>query len=109
MIPDRGKLKWQPALFMPEHRKMLNQLSVDDKKQRKPVLDEQEFEEIGYLFMESLNYSILIRITVWKGGFFEATTGIVDKVDELMKYILFETDNDIRKLFIEDILQAERL
>jgi hypothetical protein len=41
--------------------------------------------------------------------FFEATTGIVDIVDELMKYILLETDNDIRMLFIEDIIRAERL
>ncbi|MEN8699565.1 YolD-like family protein [Bacillus infantis] len=109
MIRDRGKLKWQPAHSMPEHRRMLQQLSFDSKKQNKPVLDEQEFEEIGYIIMDSLNYAILIRITIWKDGFFEAITGIVDKVEELMKYILFETASDIRKLFIEDIIRAESL
>jgi len=52
MIRDRGKIKWQPAHFMPEHRAMLNRITIDDKKQKKPQLDEHEFEEIGYIVME---------------------------------------------------------
>lgn len=109
MIRDRGKMKWQSAFFMPEHVKMLKQISYDDKKQKKPQLDEQEFEEIGFIVMESLNYAIPIKVTIWKDGFFQSITGIVDKVDMLMKDILFHSEEGKRKIRIEEITAAERL
>lgn len=109
MIRDRGKKKWQSAFFMPEHVKMLKQISYDDKKQKKPQLDEQEFEEIGFIVMESLNYAIPIKVTIWQDGFFQAISGIVAKVDMLMKYMLFDSDGEKRKILIEEITAAERL
>jgi hypothetical protein len=109
MIRDRGKIKWQPAHFMPEHRKMLNQLTIDGKKQKKPQLDEQEFEEIGIIVMDSLNYSLPVKVTIWENGFFHVVVGIVDKVDLLMKYILFECDNEKRRILIEKITAVERI
>ncbi|MGV3267075.1 YolD-like family protein [Cytobacillus pseudoceanisediminis] len=110
MIRDRGKKKWQSAFFLPEHVKMLKQISYDDyKKQKKPQLDEQEFEEIGFVVMDSLNHTIPIKVTIWKDGFFQSITGIVDKVDMLMKNILFDSDEGKRKIRIEEITAAERL
>jgi hypothetical protein len=94
---------------MPEHRKMLNQLTVDGYKQKKPQLDEQEFEEIGFIVMDSLNYTTPIKVTIWQDGFFQAVTGIVDKVDMLMKYILFESDDGKRRILIDEITSAERV
>ncbi len=109
MIRDRGKMKWQGAFFMPEHVKMLKQITFDDKKEKKPQLDEQEFEEIGFIVMESLNYSVPIKVTIWRDGFFRALTGIVDKVDMLMKYIQFECDEGKKRILIEDITAVERV
>ncbi|WP_084028868.1 YolD-like family protein [Bacillus sp. J33] len=109
MICDRGKMKWQTAFFMPEHVKMLKQITIDENKQKKPQLDEQEYEEIGFIVMESLNYTVPIKVTVWKDGFFQATTGIVDKVDTLMKCILFESDEGKRRIRIEEITAVERI
>ncbi|TFI47311.1 YolD-like family protein, partial [Diaphorobacter sp. DS2] len=57
--------------FMPEHRKMLNHITNEDKKQKKPLLEEQQFEEIDFIVMESLNYSISIKVTIWHDGFFQ--------------------------------------
>lgn len=109
MIRDRGKMKWQGAFFMPEHVKMLKQISYDDKKQKKPQLDEQEFEEIGFVVMDSLNYTIPIKVTIWQDGFFQAVIGVVDKVDILMKYILFDTEDGERKIKIDEITGVERV
>ncbi|WP_082341254.1 YolD-like family protein [Sporosarcina globispora] len=109
MIRDRGKMKWQSAFFMPEHVKMLKQITFDDKKQKKPLLDEQEFEEIGFIVMDSLNYTIPIKVTIWQEGFFETITGIVAKVDMLMKYILFECDDGRRRISIGEITGVERV
>lgn len=109
MIRDRGKMKWQGAFFMPEHVKMLKQISYDDKKQKKPQLDEQKFEEIGFVVMDSLNYTTPIKVTIWQDGFFQAVTGVVDKVDMLMKYILFDTEDGERKIKIDVITGVERV
>lgn len=109
MIRDRGKIKWQPAHFMPEHRKMLNQLTVDGNRQKKPQLDEQEYEEIGFIVMDSLNYTVPIKVTIWQDGFSQAITGIVDKVDMLMKYILFDSDEGKRKIRLEEITAVKRV
>lgn len=109
MIRDRGKKKWQGAFFMPEHVKMLKQITIDGNKQKKPQLDEQELEEIGFVVMDSLNYTIPIKVTIWHDGFFQTITGMVDKVDMLMKYILFDSDEGKRKIMIEEITATERL
>ncbi len=97
------------CIFMPEHVKMLKQIAFDDKKQKKPQLDEQELEEIGFVVMDSLNYTLPIKVTIWQDGFFQALTGIVDKVDMLMKYILFESDEGKRIIMIEEITGVERV
>ncbi|USK41606.1 YolD-like family protein (plasmid) [Cytobacillus firmus] len=109
MIRDRGKIKWQPAHFMPEHRAMLNRITIDDKKQKKPQLDEHEFEEIGYIVMESLKCTIPIKVTIWKDGFFMFRTGIVDKVDMLMKYLLLESNGELLRISIHEITAVERI
>ncbi|MCU1808140.1 YolD-like family protein [Cytobacillus firmus] len=109
MIRDRGKIKWLPAHFMPEHRAMLKRIIIDDLKQKKPHLDEHEFEEIGYIVMESLKYTIPIRVTIWKDGLFEFTTGIVDKVDMHMKYLLLESNGELSRISIQEITAVERI
>jgi len=108
LIRDRGLKKWH-GFFMPEQVGMLKELNVEDKKQIKPQLDEQELEEIGFIVMDSLNHTLSIKITIWRDGFFTSLTGIVDKVDMLNKYILFETEEEKLKIMIDDITAVERV
>ena len=108
MIRDRGKLKWQSAFFMPEHVKLLKNLYSNANKQRKPQLDEQEYETIGLIVMESLNYTLPVRITIWQHGYLDYHIGIVDKVDQLMKYLVLQTNKDKLRLMIDDIISVER-
>ena len=108
MIRDRGLKKWH-GFFMPEQVGMLKELNVEDKKQIKPQLDEQELEEIGFIVMDSLNHTLSIKVTIWRDGFFTSLTGIVDKVDMLMKYIEVETEVEKLKILIGDITAVERV
>ncbi|KAB2337667.1 YolD-like family protein [Cytobacillus depressus] len=108
MIRDRGLKKWK-GFFMPEHISMLNKCYVDGKKLKKPVIDEQEFEEIGVIVMESLNYLVQIKLTVWQEGYFKYHSGVVSKVDQLMKYILLEIEGRNERIMIGNITGAERI
>jgi hypothetical protein len=109
LIHDRRKLKWQPAFFMPEHVKLLKQIPKEDARQKKPELDVQAFQEIGIIVMESLDYTLPIKLTIWRDGYIKNYIGTVDKVDELMTYILFKIDGENRKIFIVSITAAERV
>ena len=108
MIRDRGKIKWQSAFFMPEHVKMLNDIHEEGNKQKKPQLDEREAELISIIVMESLNYSLPVKVTTWKDGYFFEQYGIVNKLDQLMKYLLLEKDKDMIRIMINCITAVER-
>jgi len=105
---DRGMQKWQ-GFMLSEHIGMIGEQEYENKKVSKPVIDEQEFEQIGIVVMESLNYTTDIKITFWEDGFFKEVIGVVAKVDMLIKQIKVELEDDILFLFIDCITAAERI
>lgn len=106
MIRDRGLIKWQ-GFFMPEHVGLLKKNNKLDLKVKKPELDEQEFEVIGINVMDSLNYTLQVKVTTWQDGYFKKYEGIVCKVDYLMKYLILETENNNEQIMILDIVAVE--
>ncbi|MGG0718653.1 YolD-like family protein [Robertmurraya massiliosenegalensis] len=108
MLNDRGLMKWQPAHFMPEQRKLLSGLDLDNKKQKKPDLDEQELEEINIVIYESLNYTLTIMVETWEDGFFKRIEGIVNKIDYINKCVSIECDAKKIKIPIDHITKTER-
>lgn len=109
MIRDRGLIKWQPASFLPQQWSMLKGIYRDDTKVKKPSLDEQELEEINILVIESLNYTLPIKVTIWRNGFFIHFVGTVDKVDPINMCIHIEINNNTEKIMINDITAVERV
>ncbi len=94
MIRDRGLMKWHAALMQPEHIKLLRDRDREDLYDKKPELDEQEFEQIGIVAMESLHYTLPVRVTYWHEGFFKAIVGIIMAVDFLEKHMKLELLNE---------------
>lgn len=109
MIRDRGLKKWQAASFLPQQWTMLKGIYHDDTKIKMPTLDEQELEEINIVVMESLNYTLPIKVTIWRNGFYIHFVGIVAKIDPIMMYILMEINNNTEKIVINDITGVERI
>jgi hypothetical protein len=44
-IRDRGKLKWQPASFLPLAFEMQREMFKDQERQARPIIDEYQAEE----------------------------------------------------------------
>ncbi|MGP9043324.1 YolD-like family protein [Cytobacillus kochii] len=109
MLKDRGKMKWQ-GFFMSEHTELLKQIPREYEKIKKPQLDEQELEEIQIITMESLNYTLTIKMTIWIDGFTKDYEGIVDKIDHINMYIHLET-NELKtlKFHIGEVISVERV
>lgn len=51
---------------------------------KKPQLNEQVFKQNGIVVMESLNYTLPVRLTFWKIGKYITNIGIVAEVDRQM-------------------------
>ncbi|WP_342489188.1 YolD-like family protein [Cytobacillus sp. FSL W7-1323] len=109
MIRDRGKMKWQ-GFFMSEHTELLKKIPAEYEKVKKPELDEQELEEIQIITMESLNYTLTIKMTIWVDGSTKTFEGIVDKIDHINMCIHLETNNlRILKFHIDEVISVERV
>ncbi|NRG48466.1 YolD-like family protein [Bacillus sp. CRN 9] len=105
---DRGMIKWQPAFFMPQQKESIENFYHEEAKIKKPILDKQQFEEMGIIIMESLNYTLPIHINRWESGYIYKEHGIVDKLDYLMQYIIFENNKQKIKIKITNIISVER-
>jgi hypothetical protein len=107
-IRDRGTIKWQ-GFFMPEHKKMLREAWEEDKKQKKPVLDEQEIEIFNQNLAESLQNSTLISIKLYKNGYIESFGPVkVLQVDlNIGKIKVIDEKEYIHYLRFDDVVGSE--
>jgi hypothetical protein len=86
-IRDRGKLKFMPAHFMPEHRALLRELARDELRQPKPLLDEYEIQEIESRFCYAMEFTYPVKITKWDDGFTYEEKGHVHYLDPIRREV----------------------
>lgn len=104
-IRDRGKIKWQSAAFLPEHTAMLKEMNRDTLKQRKPILDEYQIEEIENVICYAMEFTYKVKLTVWEDGFDWEYTGLIHRLDEITKIIYLEHDDGfINRVNFGDII-----
>ncbi|MBT2738286.1 YolD-like family protein [Bacillus sp. ISL-7] len=82
-IRDRGKLKWQPASFMPLGFEMTRAMFKDQERQPKPLLDEYEREEFDQRISYAMEYNLAVKLAVWIDGFTKEVKGRVHFVDPI--------------------------
>lgn len=93
MIRDRGNKKWV-SLMLPEHVKMLRDMSVDLKRQNKPVLDEYQIQEFEERIKYAQEFKLPLEFSIFEYGFIKNVVGRVMKMDPLEKKIKIKTMND---------------
>ncbi|MFE3976583.1 MULTISPECIES: YolD-like family protein [unclassified Peribacillus] len=111
-IRDRGLVKWQAALIMPEHKALNKKLGeVDYFLNKKPVLDEYQVEEFENNIHYAMEYHLPIRFKVRNEGnskeLYEYCVFIhpvtkelrIQKKDSSFEYIQFD---DIISVIVED-------
>ncbi|MBT2695443.1 YolD-like family protein [Bacillus sp. ISL-55] len=86
-IRDRGKLKFMPAHFMPEHRALLRELARDELRQPKPLLDEYEIQEMENQICYAMEFTYPVKISKWDDGFTYEEKGHVHFLDPIRKEV----------------------
>lgn len=107
-IRDRGKLKFLPAHFMPEHRALLRELARDELRQQRPLLDEYEIQEFEQRICYAMEYTCQVIISKWDDGFTYEEKGHVHYLDPIKKEIrMVSEDGAAIALKFEDIVGVE--
>ncbi|MFJ5622019.1 YolD-like family protein [Peribacillus loiseleuriae] len=75
---------------------------------KKTVLEEQVYKQIGIAVMESLNYTLPVRIIFWQADNLVNNIGIVSKVDRKMKYLILDLLSGEIKIELDCIIAVER-
>jgi YolD-like protein len=107
-IRDRGNKKWT-SLMLPEHVEQLRDFfDVEYYKVEKPVLDEQQLEEMNDKINEAMEYTLQVCFRVYKNGQCVEVIGYIHYVDPINQtiYVINKTETRI-KLKIEDVIDMK--
>ncbi|WP_223592781.1 YolD-like family protein [Neobacillus bataviensis] len=89
-IRDRGKIKWNPASFMPEGFAMQREMFKDQERLAKPKLDEYQAEEFDLRIAYAMEYGHSVRLSVWSDGFTTEIVGRIHYVDPITHELRIE-------------------
>lgn len=93
MNKDRGILKWQRALMLPELKKLLEQVIQDYYRESKPILDEYQIQDIEDKINYSMEFILPVTIILYNDGFPKSIKGFFVYLDPINKGIKFELED----------------
>jgi hypothetical protein len=106
-IRDRGKIKWQPASFIPLAFEMQRSMYKDQERQPKPLIDENQAEVFDQRICYGMQNNLVIKLTVWVDGFSKEVNGRINNIDPITKEIRFEVNpGEVERLNIKDVLEV---
>jgi hypothetical protein len=104
-IRDRGKIKWQPASFMPLGFEMTRAMFKDQERTMKPLLDEYEKEEFDRSIAYAMEYNFPVKIKVWSDGFTVTIAGRIHYVDPNTLQLRIEVKSgEFERIAFEDVV-----
>lgn len=110
MIRDRGLMKWHAVFMQPEHTTLLGDQEKEYLYDKKPERDEREMEQLGIIAMESLHFTLPVKMTLWDIGSFKSVIGIIMAVDFLQKQLKIELLNkETLDLMLNCVISIERV
>ncbi len=78
---DRGIIKWAPFDALVGFNQMVNDLKYKMGKKNKPILEEDQLNEMDYIIKEAINLNKEIQIDYYHDGYIKSIYGYVKKVN----------------------------
>lgn len=109
-LSPNSNIRWTSnRIILPEHRKALQEHKKQKNRIPKPILDEQELEQISFIIADSLYNNFHLSITYWDNYKYHTITGIVKFFDYINKTITVQTSEDIIKISINCLKHVQKL
>ncbi|MYL50241.1 YolD-like family protein [Halobacillus litoralis] len=104
---DRGTIKWT-SLMLPEHVEMVKKVWEEDKRIQRPILDEQQKDEISFILQRALHDSLPIEIKIYNGfdfSTYKVKTNGLDYINGKVQCVKVNF-NEKLNLNIEDVVEV---
>jgi len=103
-MKDRGMIKWQPFDSVTSSKKMIQHIMNEKSKIKKPVLSQEQLEDIQNKIWEGFHSQIPLRIIYFFDGRYQVKQNILISDIQLgFKKILFE---DHSSLYFDQIIRV---
>ncbi|MDX8046179.1 YolD-like family protein [Gracilibacillus sp. S3-1-1] len=106
MIHDRGKRKWS-SLMLPEHVEMLQQFYTNDTKKQKPILSEDDINDLEQTLQQAVITKQQVVITYYKNDTLYESIGTIHALLPLEKKIAIRQDSITLQLYFQDVTAIE--
>lgn len=95
-------------MILPEHREAYNQYMIHKDPRPKPVIDEQEWQQIGQALQDSFNRHVPVTLELYDPYEDKQATGFVTVINMFRREIKFQQSDDWEWVRFKDILSAQK-
>lgn len=107
-LRDRGTKKWT-AMMLPEHVRELKKSLIDEKRIKRPILDEQEIEMLEETVIEAIDRDYPLIFSIFENGFIQTITGKVTFIDHIQKQFRVKDTSEITHFIaFKDVINIEK-
>ncbi|GBF11091.1 YolD-like family protein [Tepidibacillus infernus] len=102
---NRGNLLWTGSrMMLTEHRQLLNKRLRDINKKQKPLLDEQQKEQMVQIISEAMVNDLEVIITLFDPYHEKRITGKVLGIDPLLRRLQLGDEQEYSWIKLEDMI-----
>jgi len=110
MNRDRGDIKWNSAMMLPEYAKLLREAKEEYERDSKPILDEQQIEENEQSILQAMEYSLLANFVFFENYASNTINGYVHFIDYNLKQYRITDDKDNEYIIsFQNLISVENL
>ncbi|WP_436966630.1 YolD-like family protein [Staphylococcus xylosus] len=107
-IPDGRKMeKWLPMATIPLQHEMLNEYISDQNKIEKPILSDDQINEINQKLLYKMFHNPEITLKFYNDGYIDEINGIIHKVDPLKSALYVYESDQLRIIELTNIYYIE--
>ncbi len=90
-MQDRGYIKWAPFNSLINDKKLTNEIIKRNNQIAKPVLSEDQINDLNEKIFEAYINHIKVNIYIYKNHSILNLNGFINNIDTLKKYITFNS------------------
>lgn len=83
--------KWQPFDALEGFQKAIRQVESEKSKVSKPILFPDELEKLNNQLIAAFENQTIIKIIYYYNGYFKEIEGVVNKIDDIQKEIIIDS------------------
>ena len=89
---DRGMIKWAPFASVINGNEVLREIEEEKTRIEKPILSEEQIENLEFDLIESYNNSNVVEVTFYKQYHIYKIKGIITKLDTATKKVIINNN-----------------